>query len=97
MLANRKFEDVTLEDLEALIYASCAEDGRLDYKRDLPAFDGKKPDDARKKFLVDVASFANATGGDILFGVDEGRDDSGKPNGVPTGPPAIRGEIGHRS
>lgn len=42
----------------------------LDYKRDLP---GDK-DAEKKEFLADVTSFANAGGGDIVFGIVEDAD-----------------------
>ena len=74
--------------LSGLVSASYAEDQGIDYKEELPDLDGKKPDDARKKLLADVAAFANAGGGDILFGVEEGRAD-GKPNGIPVSLPGI--------
>lgn len=38
----------------------------------------------RKELLRDVISFANARGGDILFGVREQRDTDGKPTGIPS-------------
>lgn len=63
----RKLEDLTHLDLEALVSGSVAEGKRLDFKSELPA---RKPEDARE-FAADVASFANAEGGDIVFGVVE--------------------------
>ena len=36
-------------------------------------------DDDRKEFFADVSSFANAGGGDIIFGVADKRDGNGKP------------------
>lgn len=89
MLANRRFDQIALDDINALVDAAYAEAREIDFKRELPDFDGKKPDDARKKFLADVASLANAGGGDIVFGVEEGRDDEGKPNGIPIGVPGV--------
>lgn len=63
----RKLEDLTHADLEALVSGSVSEGKRLDFKSELPA---RKPEDARE-FAADVASFANAEGGDIVFGVVE--------------------------
>ena len=40
-------------------------------------------DKDKKEFLADVSSFANASGGDLVFGVEEKRDSDGKPTGVP--------------
>jgi len=45
-----------------------AEEGpTLDFKRDLPG-NGR---DARKEFIADVCAFANTSGGDLVFGIDE--------------------------
>jgi len=40
-------------------------------------------DDEKKEFLRDVISFANTSGGDLLFGIREARDSAGKTTGVP--------------
>ena len=60
-------------DIEALIRNGRAEDRRIEYKEQLPGTN----DDEKREFLADVSSFANATGGDILYGVSEAA-------GVPT-------------
>ena len=88
MIQQKRLESLIYDDLNGLVSASYAEDQAIDYKEELPDLDGKKPDDARKKLLADVAAFANAGGGDILFGVEEGRTD-GKPNGIPVSLPGI--------
>lgn len=62
--------------LQGLIEDGVAEGRDVDYKLALP---GTTPDD-KKEFLADVSSFANAGGGDIVFGVDES---AGLPTGVP--------------
>lgn len=62
----RPFEEVSRADLEALIANEVAERRTLEFKRDLPA----NSESARKEFLADVTSFANAQGGDLLFGID---------------------------
>src|SRR5262249_50125683 len=51
---------------------------QLEYKESLPKTDD--PDDKRE-FLSDVTSFANAAGGDLIFGARERRDAEGKPTG----------------
>ncbi len=86
MTHRKRLESVAHEVLSALMAASYVEDQNIDYKEELPDLHGKKPDDARKKLLADVAAFANGGGGDIIFGVEEGRTD-GKPNGVPVAVP----------
>ncbi|MBB6144743.1 hypothetical protein HNQ77_002699 [Silvibacterium bohemicum] len=35
------------------------------------------------EFLADISSFANASGGDIIFGISDERDASGNPTGIP--------------
>jgi hypothetical protein len=53
--------------LQALIDNEVPEGRGIDYKLTLPG----TTNDAKKEFLADVSSFANAGGGDIVFGVDE--------------------------
>jgi hypothetical protein len=62
----RNFESIERGDLETLIANQVAERRTLEFKRNLPG--GSDRD--RKEFLADVSSFANAQGGDILFGID---------------------------
>ncbi len=50
---------------------------QLEYKEALPG----NSDDDKREFLADVTSFANAAGGDLIFGVRERRDTDGKPTG----------------
>ena len=61
----RQFDEVSLTDLERLIANKVAEHRTLEFKRELPGH----ADKARKDFLADVSSFANAQGGDIIFGI----------------------------
>lgn len=74
-----RFEQVTKEDVAALVSGKAREGGHLDYNRDLPA----GGNDAKKEFLADVTSFANSGGGVIVFGVSEEKDASGRNTGVP--------------
>ena len=74
-ISTKPLEQITRADLEAL----CAEKNdwarerrTIDYKERLP---GQAPDDPAK-FADDVASFANASGGDLIFGI---REDNGLP------------------
>lgn len=77
-----RFDELTIDHLRGLVDASVREDQHIDFKANLPDLDGAKGERAKRDLLADVASFANATGGDIVFGVEEGRDGSNKPNGV---------------
>lgn len=65
------------DDIQTLIDNQVPEDRRLDYKRDLP------PPGENLGFLKHVAAFANADGGDIIFGVTEKTDDAGKKTRLP--------------
>lgn len=62
----RPFEDVTEADLESLVSNEVAEQRTLEFKRDLNI----KKDGDRLKFVQNISSFANAQGGDILYGID---------------------------
>ncbi|WP_135213181.1 helix-turn-helix domain-containing protein [Vitreimonas flagellata] len=70
MLA-KPFEDVQLTDIEQLVFNRVAEGRDLEFKRELPG----ENDKGRKEFLADVTSFANAQGGDLIYGIAEANDD----------------------
>jgi len=59
---------VVQADLEKLIDERAPEGPYLDFKRDLPA---TWNDAAKHEFLADVTAFANAGGGDLIFGIGE--------------------------
>ena len=67
MLFNKKFKDINIEDINSLVENSVCENKSLEYKRELNI----GTDAEKKEFLADVSSFANSTGGDIVFGVEE--------------------------
>jgi hypothetical protein len=67
---------ITPDDINALVAAPRLEDRQLDYKSQLPG----GTDDDKREFLADVSAFANASGGDLIFGVEES---SGVPSHVP--------------
>jgi predicted HTH transcriptional regulator len=63
----KPFEQIAEDDLLALITDAVSEDRTIDYKGELPGYsDGDK-----KEVLADVSSFANTSGGDLVFGIDE--------------------------
>jgi hypothetical protein len=66
------------DDLHRLNTNGVPEGRSLEYKEALPA----GTDAERKEFLADVSSFANATGGDLLYGLKEARDPNGKATGL---------------
>lgn len=76
---NKSFDAITKQDIDQLVTAKTPEGRTLDYKSELPH--AREPQ-AKVKFLRDVASFANAAGGFILYGVTEMIVD-GKPSGLP--------------
>lgn len=53
--------------LQRLIENQVAEGRDLEFKRELPGGN----DEATREFLADVTAFANAQGGDIVYGLDE--------------------------
>ena len=75
----RDFDGITKADIEALVANAVAEGRAIEYKQQLPG----NGDKDKKEFLADVSSFANAGGGDIIFGVVEKRDGDNKPTDLP--------------
>jgi len=78
-MISKKIEHIDFTDIQRLIDDSVCEHRTLDYKRDLPA----NNDAAKKEFLADICSFANASGGDLIFGLGEKKDLEGKNTGAP--------------
>ena len=78
-MIQKHVEEIEKSDIEGLITNGVIESKTLDYKREIP---GRKYDD-KKEFLGDVSSFANASGGDIIFGVSEKVNEEGKNTGIP--------------
>lgn len=75
MTFNLPLSKINAAQLEAL-KAVVREGRQLDYKETLPG----NSDDDKREFLSDVTSFANAAGGDIIYGVRDKRE-AGKPTG----------------
>ncbi len=69
-------QDVNRDHLASLVEDGVAELRSVDYKRELPG----RSDSARREFAADVSSFANAAGGDIIFGITE---EGGVPQDLP--------------
>jgi predicted HTH transcriptional regulator len=63
----KNIDDIKEDDLQALIDNSVSERKTIEYKQSLP----KDSDSDKKEFLADVSSLANASGGDIIFGMVE--------------------------
>lgn len=66
-MIQKALNTITEDDLLALISNGVHEGRTIDYKRDLPG----NSDSDKKEFLADVSSFANTSGGDLVFGMDE--------------------------
>lgn len=75
----KPLDEIDKSAVDALVSGKTAERRTLDYKELLPG----TTDDEKKEFLYDVSSFANAAGGDLIFGVTDQKGTDGKPTGIP--------------
>ncbi len=73
ILDTKPVDSITEEDLQKLLSEGKSEGKDIDYKRD----NYGRGDQDKKEFFKDVSSFANASGGYLLIGVDEEK-------GIPT-------------
>lgn len=78
-MIQRNFDDIAKIDIDFLIENRIGEFKTLEYKKKLP---GSKDSD-KKEFLADISSFANASGGDLIYGIKEAIDANGKKTGEP--------------
>src|SRR6266498_3247172 len=83
----RPIGEITSADIERLVTDQQPENRTLEYKQAVHA----STDADVKEFLADVSSFANAGGGDILYGVEELRDRDNKPTGIPVAASGLAG------
>ena len=74
-LDAKKLEDLSEADLASLISNSVAESRLIEYKQELR----NSSDAERKEFFADVSSFANASGGHLIYGLQE---NAGTPTGI---------------
>jgi hypothetical protein len=63
----KDIDSVILEDIKYLKDNSVTESKTLEYKKDLIL----KSDLDKKEFLSDISSFANTSGGDVIYGIKE--------------------------
>jgi predicted HTH transcriptional regulator len=63
----KALDDINAADIQSLIGSDIREGRTLDDKQVLPGETG----DEKREFLADVSSFANTSGGDIVFGMRE--------------------------
>jgi len=59
--------NITKEDIENLVKEEVHEVRTIEYKSKLPG----RTDKEKREFCADVSSFANAAGGDIIYGMEE--------------------------
>ena len=65
MTLEKTLDSLTKEDLTQLIENQVIEKKDLEYKLSLPS----NRDEEKKEFLADIVSFANSSGGDIIYGM----------------------------
>jgi hypothetical protein len=76
-LLNKPINEITKNDLVELITIGVLEHKTLEYKQSLPG----NSDTEKEKFLAEVSSLANTSGGDIVYGMTEDRE-TGKPKSL---------------
>jgi predicted HTH transcriptional regulator len=76
---GKLFDQIDSIDLEQLVADRVPEGRELEYKRELPG----NADEDKREFLYDVTSLANASGGFLIYGIEEKRDENGKATGEP--------------
>lgn len=67
MALDKPIDQISAEDILALVDNKVPEGKALEYKRDVVG----NADDEKREFRADVSSFANALGGYLVFGIDE--------------------------
>jgi hypothetical protein len=86
-MIGKSIDTIAVEDIKSLVANQVAENRTLEYKEQLPG----NSDEEKKEFLADISSFANASGGDIIYGVSELRDENGKTTGLPEAAKGLQG------
>lgn len=69
MTLPRRLVDTAQTDLQRLVDEGIREGPHLEFKRALPT---AWTNEAKHEFVADVTAFANAGGGDLVYGIDEG-------------------------
>ena len=78
-MISKSFSEIEAADITYLVHEAVPEGRTLEYKETLPS----NSDNDKKEFLADVSAFANAAGGDLIYGISEQRDENGRPTGIP--------------
>ena len=84
-MIGKRLEDIDRNDILALITDAVHESRTLEYKQELPG----NGDEDKREFLADVSAFANTSGGDIIYGIVERRDENRQPTGEPEDAPGL--------
>jgi hypothetical protein len=63
----KPFDAISKDDIDALVANAVYETRTIEYKVTLPG----GSDEEKREFLADISSFANAAGGDIIYGIEE--------------------------
>jgi len=66
-LRNKLLDSIQEADLQELVYNRVREIKSVEYKQAMPG----NSDGEKREFLYDVSSFANASGGDLIYGMKE--------------------------
>lgn len=92
-MIDKPISEITAEDIYCMVDECEPESNTLDYKEKLPAPKQVPPNIKSKEkieFAVDVASFANAAGGDIVFGIPDKPGADGSASGLPGTPCGVQ-------
>lgn len=79
MIFAKQFDQITKADVDGLVSNQIPEGRELDYKEQLPGTTLEQ----KRGYLYDLASFANTSGGLMIFGIRDQRDPNNNPTGVP--------------
>lgn len=70
-MIQKELDQIEEEDLLYLIENAVLENKTLEYKQEL----NLNTNEEKKEFLADISSFSNASGGDVIYGIVENRDE----------------------
>ena len=76
-MIDQRLDQIQKSDIEDLVKYAKRENAMLEFKQQLPG----TSDTDKHEFLADVSSFANARGGDIVYGIVDKKDESGQSTG----------------
>ncbi len=65
-MIQKSFDAIDKSDIDGIVLNQVREERTIEYKLSLPG----NSDDDKREFLANVSSFANASGGDLLYGVE---------------------------